>query len=112
MPVLPLGTFGLGLGEASRGLTLLGGAALALGCDRMVLRCVGRATVGAAVLACVGGLLCFAFERPVLRLAVGGPVFGLAAAAWLDMAMPERVRQVMGFVWKPRRFDAVGARQS
>lgn len=110
--VSPLGTLGLGLGEASRGLTLLAGAALVLGCGRLMLRCVGRAFVGAVVLACVGGAICYGFEGPVSRLAVGVPVFGLAGTAWLATAMPERARQLMALARNPRRLGALGARPS
>ena len=110
--VSPLGTLGLGLGEASRGLTLLAGAALALGCGRLMLRCVGRAFVGAVVLACVGGAICYVFKGPVSRLAIGVPVFGLAGMAWLATAMPDRARQLMVLARNPRRLGALGARPS
>jgi len=84
-----LGTLGLGLGEAARGLLLLGGTTAVLACGGLMLRCLARAAVEGAGLACVGGVIWAGFDGSWARLAVGVPVFGLAVAALLAWHLPE-----------------------
>ena len=88
-----LGTLGLGLGEATRGLVLLGGTTVALACGGLMLRCLARAAGVAAVLAGTGWAICAGIDGSWARLAVGAPVFGLATLVWLAMHLPEQVRQ-------------------
>jgi len=84
-----LGTLGLGLGEAARGLLLLGGTTAVLACGGLMLRCLARAAAEGAGLACVGGVIWAGFDGSWARLAVGVPVFGLAVAALLALHLPE-----------------------
>jgi putative peptidoglycan lipid II flippase len=98
-----LGTLGLGLGEATRGLLLLGGTALALACSGLLLRCVARAAIGAVLLACAGAAVCMFIDGPLARLAMGMLVFGPTTAVWLALLMPEQARQLAGFIRRPRR---------
>ena len=98
-----LGTLGLGLGEATRGLLLLGGTSLALACSGLMLRCVARAAIGAVALACTGTAVCVFIDGPMARLAVGMAVFGPVTAVWLGLLMPEQARQLAGFIRRPRR---------
>jgi putative peptidoglycan lipid II flippase len=107
-----LGTLGLGLGEAARGVTLLGASAVNLGCGRLMLRCAWRAAVGAAVLACAGAAVCAVVDGSFARLAVGAPVFGLGAAVWMAMLMPEATRHAAAYIRRqPRRLAAAGWRR-
>ncbi len=106
-----LGTLGLGLGEAIRGLALLGGTAAALACGGLILRCVASAALGAVALACVGAGICAAIDAPFARLAVAGPVFGLATAGWLAATMPDQARQLLRLLDRPRRLVAPGPQQ-
>jgi putative peptidoglycan lipid II flippase len=98
-----LGTLGLGLGEATRGLVLLGGTAAALGCGGIVLRCLARAAPAAAALACAGLAVCAVLDGSLARLAVAAPVFGVATAAWLALHMPDQVRGIAQALRRPRR---------
>ena len=82
-----LGT--LGLGEAARGLLLLGGTTAVLACGGLMLRCLARAAAEGAGLACIGGVIWMGFDGSWARLAVGAPVFGLAVAALLAVHLPE-----------------------
>ena len=84
-----LGTLGLGLGEAARGLVLLGGTTAVLACGGLMLRCLGRAAAEGALLACIGGSIWMGFDGSWARLAVGTPVFGLAVMALLAVHLPE-----------------------
>lgn len=96
-----LGTLGLGLGEATRGLVLLGGTALALACGGLMLRCLAPATVVAAALAGVGLAISAHIEGSLARLLVGAPVFGLATIVWLAVHLPEQRRRLMNYVRRP-----------
>ena len=107
-----LGTLGLGFGEAARGLVLLGGTAVALGCSALMLGCVARGAVGAVALAAVGVAICATVEGSPARLAVGIPVFGIATAGWLAATMPGPARQLAGLIRHPRRLATAGWRQS
>ena len=104
-----LGTLGLGLGEAARGVVLLAGTALTLGCGRLILRCLLRAAPFAAILAGVGASICVGIHGSLPRLAVGIPVFGLATVIWLAVHLPDQTRRVAGFMRPSRRLAALPA---
>ncbi len=99
-----LGTLGLGLGEAARGLLLLGGTTAVLACGGLMLRCLMRAAVEGAVLACVGGVIWAGFDGSWARLAVGAPVFGLAVAALLAWHLPELAARLGGRIQRTLPF--------
>jgi putative peptidoglycan lipid II flippase len=84
-----LGTFGLGLGEASKGLVMLAGAALALRCSRVVCRCLAESAVVALALVVVGIGIAAAFENPLVRLLLASPFFATAVAGMLVVYVPE-----------------------
>lgn len=87
-----LGPAGIGLAEAARGLTLLIGAALALGCLGLLLRRVLQALPPALLVAGLGLLVLQLDAAPLARLALGGLAFGLAAGLWLAVVLPEARR--------------------
>jgi putative peptidoglycan lipid II flippase len=93
-----LGTLGLGLGEAARGLLLLGGTTAVLACGGLMLRCLARAAAEGAVLACAGVAICAGLDGSWARLAVGVPVFGLAVAALLALHLPELAARIARFI--------------
>ena len=103
-----LGTFGLGLGEAARGLVLLGGTTIALASGALMLRCLARAAAGAVALALAGVAICTLVDGSVARLAISVPLFGVASALWLARTMPDQARQLVGFIRRPRRLASAG----
>jgi putative peptidoglycan lipid II flippase len=107
-----LGTLGLGLGEATRGLVLLGGTALALACGGLVLRCLARAAIWMVALAGLGIVICAVAHGSVARLALGVPVFGMATVAWLAAIMPDHARQIANILRHPRLLVGAGWRQN
>ena len=103
-----LGTLGLGLGEALRGLVLLGGTAAALGCVAPVLLCIVRA--GAITLPLgLAGLLILNFSTgAVAHLLMAAPIFGVATVVWLAVVLPDQRRQLMVFIRRPLRLAPRG----
>jgi putative peptidoglycan lipid II flippase len=83
------GVFGLGLGESARGLILLAGSAVLLGCARGLLRVLAEMLGFAVCLA----LLCFAvrsaIDVSILRVIAGGAVTGVTILAWYASRVPE-----------------------
>jgi putative peptidoglycan lipid II flippase len=83
------GTFGLGVGESLRGLVLLLGSALCLGCMKELME-LGRPLLvpSLAVLAS-----CFLttelLHDPLLRVVVAGSATGVAMLAWYAVAVPQ-----------------------
>ncbi|GJD76709.1 lipid II flippase MurJ [Methylobacterium goesingense] len=84
-----LGLFGLGLGEAMRGLVLLGGTAYALGCTGVLLRLIARAAPVTLALAATGLLLQSGVHTPLMRLLAGTGLYGLVLVPWLLFGVPE-----------------------
>lgn len=102
------GTLGLGLGEAMRGLVLLGGTAIALGCVRPVLTCLARAAAITAPLGLAGALLLEWTDTPLLRLLVAVPLFGGASLLWLAVLLPDQRRWVAATLRRPLRLAPRG----
>ena len=96
-----LGMLGLGLGEAARGIVLLGGTAAALGCTRLILGCIGPAFLLAAALGCAGLAVCATIDGSLARLALATPIFGAAVLAWLALHLPDETRRATGLL-RPR----------
>ena len=84
-----LGPLGLGLGEAMRGVVLLGGAASALGCFGLLLRLVAQAVPVTALLGVAGVLIESAFGTPLTRLAAGMAIYAIVLVPWILLCMPE-----------------------
>lgn len=103
-----LGTLGLGLGEATRGVVLLAGTVQALGCGRLMLRCLARAAPVAAALAGAGAGICAMVDGPLARLAAGVPLFGVVTVLWLALHLPEQARWVVNYARRPRRVAVFG----
>ncbi len=104
------GTFGLGLGEATRGLLLLGGTTVVLACGRLMLRCLARAAAEGFALACIGGAICVGIDGSLARLAVGAPVFGLAVAALLVLHLPELAARIGGQIQRRLNLPFIGGK--
>ncbi len=105
--VTRLGTLGLGLGEAARGLMLLGGTAVALDCGPLVLRCVTLAGGIALPLAIAGICIGASIDGPLPRLMVAVPVFATVTGTWLAAVLPDQRRWALGLLRRPqlaRRF--------
>ena len=100
------GVLGLGLGEAARGLTLLGGAALALGCLRPVLVQVVQQLPCLLLLASGASLAHLAFDPPLARVLCGGSLFGAGIAFNL---LPHLRSAYSRFMIRRRRRPAVPA---
>lgn len=89
------GALGLGLGEAARGLVLLAGTALALGCAGLLLRQLLLALPAIALLLAAGLGLPLLVDGVLPRLLAGGLVFGLVTLAWLLLALPPETRATL-----------------
>ncbi len=98
-----LGVTGLGLGEAVRGLVLLGGSAVALGCAGPVLRNLGQAVAITAPVAFAGWLILHGTEGSLRHLALAAPLFGAAIATWLVVLLPEQRRRLATTLRRPLR---------
>ena len=104
-----LGSLGLGLGEAIRGLVLLGGTAAVLGCGWLMLRKLLLMVPAAALLAAAGMWIASAFSTPFLRLGVAAPVFALGVALWFAVYLPAHSRRAISMLRHPRRALAPSA---
>ena len=89
------GSFGLGVWEATRGLVVLVGTALALGCARMLLRCAALLAPVAAMLAVAGCAIQSAVEPPLARLACGVLVFAPVTLGLVALYVPLRPRRLL-----------------
>lgn len=90
-----LGGFALGLGEAVRGVVLLGGVAIALGSGRHLSRLLLIAALPAALLVALDGLIGAHVGSSLPRLLCGGAASALAAALSLGLLVP-RSRELLG----------------
>jgi hypothetical protein len=97
------GTLILGLGEAAKGCTMLGGVVLALQCSGRMLFLIGVASVPSAMLALTAWKIDVAVSSSYERLVAGGAAcaFTIAVAALLLMpterkAMFVRIRRWTG----------------
>ena len=91
-----IGIAGLGGGEALRGVVLLGGTAVALGCLGRILRVVLLLLPGCALLVLAGALVQQGFGAPLLRLGIGAGLCGVTGAAGLLLVAPGMVRTLLG----------------
>lgn len=103
-----LGILGLGFGEALRGVMLLGGTALALGCVGPVVMSLMTAALITAPLAACAWLIVAGTQGVMLHLLLAAPLFGIATATWLAVLLPEQRRWVLGMLWRPLRLTHGG----
>ncbi len=83
------GTFGLGVGESMRGLVLLLGSALCLGCMKELIE-LGRPLLVpslAVLAACI--MTTELLHDPLLRVVVAGSATAIAMLAWYAVAVPQ-----------------------
>ena len=99
-----LGSLGLGLSEAVRGLVLLGGTALALRCGGLMLRLVARALPGALLLGALGLWIDATVPDLFARLGCGIAAGGLALIVNLVLLLPNTCR-----AWSARARARFGA---
>lgn len=103
-----LGTLGLGFGEALRGVVLLGGTAVALGCAVPVMICILRAAAITAPLGLAGWLVLSLTDGPLRQLLCAAPVFGIATAVWLIILLPDQRRMLTARIRRPLRLAPRG----
>jgi putative peptidoglycan lipid II flippase len=99
-----LGIFGIGLGEASRGIMLLAGTAYALGCGKTLLKLSLGTLPLAMVLAALGYGICEVYHTPLWRVAIGVVAFGLVVCINMTLLFPEIVKELL------RKFMHIGAK--
>ncbi len=104
-----LGSLGLGLGEAVRGLVLLGGTAWVLGCGGLLLRKLALMLPAAALLVAAGLWIVAGFAAPLSRLGVAAPVFALGVVLWFAVYLPDHARRGVRLLRRPRRATAPDA---
>ena len=78
-----VGGMGLGLGEATRGVVTLFGASLALGCGKLILSQAAKLLPCLLLLTGASIAIRYGIDRPLLRLALGGVVFGIGTGLTL-----------------------------
>ncbi|WP_456014896.1 lipid II flippase MurJ [Methylorubrum populi] len=93
-----LGAFGLGLGEAVRGLVLLAGTAHALGYADLLARLIAQAAPVTLFLATAGFLLRTEFADPLPRLLAGSVLYGGVLLLWLPLCVPEAGQLARGLL--------------
>jgi putative peptidoglycan lipid II flippase len=86
------GTFGIGLGEATRGFVLVAGTALALKSGRVMLELVLQAIPISLVVAGSALLVRLGHDSPFRQLVYGSSVFCALMLVWLTAFVPEIVR--------------------
>jgi putative peptidoglycan lipid II flippase len=99
-----LGIFGIGLGEASRGVMLLVGTAYALGCSKVVLRLALGAVPMAVLLSALGYGICDVWHTPFWRLTLGILAFAIVVGINMAIMFPEIVKEGL------RKFIQIGAK--
>lgn len=93
LAVVPhLGSLGLGLGEALRGVVLLGGTAAALGCLKPLLRLVLQVAPACALLWLAEEFLRGALDATPMRIAAGALVCAVIASANCLALMPDELQ--------------------
>ncbi len=93
--VLPrlLGTFGLGLGEAMRGLAVLAGGALMLGCGALVWRLVVATVPLMLLLAAAFTVIRVASLTPIMTLAAASSITGIVALIGIRKPLLAAIRK-------------------
>jgi putative peptidoglycan lipid II flippase len=89
------GIFGIGLGEAVRGIMLLAGASYMLGCFRVMLGLVATALPLTAIVTLVGLGVCDIYSNPLARLALGAGLFTLFVTLDMAVTFPELTKEVL-----------------
>lgn len=89
------GSVWLGLGEAVRGLVLLGGVAVALHVAWPLAKMILISVVPLALMAWISAVLIGGLSFPVLRLTAGALTAAVTAAVLLAVLAPEHVRRVL-----------------
>lgn len=97
-----LGSLGLGLGEAVRGLVLLGGTATVLGCGWLLLRQLLLMLPAAALLTMAGLWVATEFNGSLIRLGVAAPIFALGVVLWFGIYLPTHAKRALGLLRRPR----------
>ena len=101
-----LGPFGIGLGEAARGLVLLIGTAQALGCAGLLMRMVARVAPVTLALAGPGCSSASRSGRRRGRFLVGTLVYGTVLVPWLLLSEPEMAAWIRKRLAQPARNSA------
>ena len=102
-----LGPFGIGLGEAVRGLIILAGTAYALGCSRLLVLLMAQTVPVTLVLGGAGLLVREVFDTPLSRLLVGAALYGVVLIPWLLFFVPEIAERVRRRVKRRPELEAL-----
>ena len=89
-----LGSLGIGLGEAVRGVIILVGTTYALGCSRLLVLLVAQAVPMTLVLGAAGLFVRDVFDTPPSRVLVGAALYGAVLIPWLLLFVPETAERV------------------
>ncbi len=89
------GSFGLGLGEATRGIVLLAGTSYALNCGKVMLRLVAEALPITAILSIAGLGVLVIHTTPIWRVSIGFVVFAVPLAIYLMLLFPQLAVEVL-----------------
>ena len=95
LAVRDLGVLGAGLGDSTRGLVMLIGAAWALHSGRLLLRLLMLMVIPAVLFVAMGEGIRAVVVSPFTRLILGGGSFGVGILLCLLMLAPEFCRMVM-----------------
>ena len=101
-----LGPFGIGLGEAARGLVLLIGTAQALGCAGLLMRMVARVVPVTLALGGAGLLLRLRIGTPPGRFLAGALLYGAVLVPWLLLSEPAIATWIRKRLARPARDSA------
>ncbi len=97
-----LGGFALGFGEAVRGVVVLTGVTVALGCTGALMRVLRDAVPGLMLLVVLSGLVMSEIHGTLPRLFLGGAATALAAALSMLIMVPRVRAMAATTIWKAR----------
>ena len=99
-----IGSLGLGLGEAVRGLVLLAGAAIALRCGGLLVRIILPVLPGCAVLGIAGTLVLAHLDQTLARLGYGMLLYLMVTIPTVIFVSPDAANHLIGriFFKRPR----------
>lgn len=92
------GSFGIGLGEAVKGVVLLAGTAYALGCAGLLARLAAGAVPVTLAVGAAGLLVHAGFGTPLGRVLAGAGLYAAVLVPWFLFFVPELAQRVR----KPR----------
>jgi putative peptidoglycan lipid II flippase len=102
-----LGPFGIGLGEAVRGVLILAGTVYALGCSRLLLLLLAQTVPVTVVLGGAGLLVREAFDTPLSRVLVGAALYGAVLIPWFLFYVPETAARIRQRVRRKSELEAL-----